>query len=458
MQLFEIIWMHMEQNKQSADFRFFIPVIFVGFIMFLMSCSSEKFPDGSKIPSWFDSVEKVNLENLGKRFNIADFGALGDSITLNTKIIQHVIDSAYKSGGGVILVPAGTFLSGALFFKPHTHLYIEEGGTLKGSDTIADYPIGPSRMEGQNLDYFPALVNAYGVDGFTISGNGIIDGSGLKYWQAFWQRRKENPKCTNLEVSRPRLVFIRNSNHVQIQDVKLLNTGFWTTHFYKCNYIKMLDVYIASPKEPVPAPSSDALDLDVCSNVLVKGCYMSVNDDAITLKGGKGPTADKDTNNGPNTNIIIEDCTFGFCHSVFTCGSEAIHCRNVIVRNCKVDGPARLVNFKMRPDTPQKYEFITLENIQGSVNNFIFIHPWRQFFDLKGGKSEILSVCENITFKHINLTCKNFAPVKKTDAEELRNFTLENVQVQAKNPSLNTEDFIGIRLKNVVVNGQKLEE
>lgn len=91
---------------------------------------------------------------------------------------------AAKSGG-TILIPKGTFLSGALFFKPKTHLFVAEGGKLKGSDNIEDYPKIPSRMEGQNLDYFAALVNAYGVNGFTISGGDTIDGNGLKYWDAF---------------------------------------------------------------------------------------------------------------------------------------------------------------------------------------------------------------------------------------------------------------------------------
>ena len=81
---------------------------------------------------------------------------------------------------------------------------------------------------------------------------------------------------------------------------------------------------------------------------------MSVNDDAVALKGGKGPWADKDANNGENYDIIIEDCTYGFCHSAFTCGSESILSRNVIVRRCKVDRARALLTLKMRPDTPQK--------------------------------------------------------------------------------------------------------
>lgn len=114
--------------------------------------------------------------------------------------------------------------------------------------------------------------------------------------------------------------------------------------------------------------------------MLVKGCYMSVNDDAIALKGGKGPWADQDkVNNGSNLNIIIEDCVWGFCHSALTCGSESIHNRNVLVRRCTVEHAQRLLWLKMRPDTPQNYEYIRLENITGSVVNFLFAQPWTQF-------------------------------------------------------------------------------
>lgn len=314
----------------------FLHLFLVSFVSVSQPGRTLTFPDGTKIPDWFSDTSKIRLEDLGAQFMITKQGASTDSTAVQTVAIQKVIDLAHARGGGVIVIPKGTFLSGALFFKPKTHLYLEEGATLKGSDQIADYPMMPSRMEGQSLDYFPALVNAYGVNGFTISGKGVIDGNGLKYWNAFWQRRKENPNCTNLEVSRPRLVFIWKSDHVQVQDVRLQNSGFWTSHYYQCNNIKILNVRITAPHEPVKAPSTDAIDLDVCNNVLIKGCYLAVNDDAIALKGGKGPYADKDAGNGANTNVIIEDCEFGFCHAALTCGSEAIHNRNIVMRNCHI--------------------------------------------------------------------------------------------------------------------------
>lgn len=417
---------------------------------------TELFPNGDQISDWFFDYSKVKLSDLGQQYIITHFGATQDSTLLQTKVIQSVIDQAASKGGGVIIIPKGVFLSGALFFKENTHLHIQEGAVLKGSDDIAQFPIMPSRMEGQNLDYFPAVVNAYGVDGFTLSGKGTINGNGLNYWKAFWQRRKENRKCTNLEVSRPRLVFIQHSNNVQIQDVKLINSGFWTSHYYKCNNVKILDVYFYSPSVPVKAPSTDAVDIDACVNVLIKGCYMSVNDDAIALKGGKGPWSDQDTNNGGNENIIIEDCEFGFCHSTFTCGSEAIHVKNVIIRNCKVNGAKRVFWLKMRPDTPQKYEYIHVENITGNADRFIYVKPWKQFFDLKGREEVPISYSENISFKNIDLKCKTFFDVAITENDRLSNFSMENLNIVAQDTTFNIEMINGFRLNNVKVNNTLL--
>ncbi|MDI9859411.1 rhamnogalacturonidase [Flectobacillus roseus] len=414
--------------------------------------TTQLFPDGTPISSWFTVNKKITLPQLGKAYVITDYGVKNDSTLVQTEAIQKIIDMATEKGG-VIVIPKGTFLSGALFFKPKTHLHVVEGGKLKGSDNIENYPKLPSRMEGQSLDYFTALVNAYQVDGFTISGKGTIDGNGLKYWQAFWQRRKENPNCTNLEVSRPRLVFIWKSNNVQIQDVKLHNSGFWTTHLYQCNNVKILDAHIFSPEKPVKAPSTDAIDIDACINVLVKGCYLSVNDDAIALKGGKGPWADKVPNNGANKNIIIEDCEFGFCHSALTCGSEAIHNRNIIMRKCYVNEATRVLWLKMRPDTPQLYEYILVENVKGNSHSLLFVKPWKQFFDLQGRKDVPLSYSDHVTLKNIEVKCDIFYDVAVSEYDKLSNFTFENFKVESKNPAFDKSVVKGFTLKNVVVNG-----
>lgn len=414
-----------------------------------MVMSVDRFPDGSQVSDWFR--DKSPGKKSGKIYCVTNFGAVGDGVTLNTSKIQHVIDMAAAEGGGVVLIPEGVFLTGALFFKPGTQLVVEKKGVLKGSDDITHFPIMPSRMEGKNLDYFPAVVNAYGVDHFSISGGGIIDGNGLKYWKAFWQRRAENPDCTNLEVSRPRLIFIQHSNHVQIRDMRLQNSGFWTTHLYQCNYIKILNTRITSPYEPVKAPSTDAIDLDVCKNVLIDGCYLSVNDDAIALKGGKGPDANHNPLNGSNENIIIQNSQFGKCHGALTCGSESIHNRNIILRNITVEGADRVLWLKNRPDTPQLYEYITVENVYGQATRLLFAKPWRQFYNLEGKDKNLLSVSNHITFRNIYLKCNTLADIDITETDRLKNFTFENMMIHTNKGEINESLFDGIEVNRLRV-------
>jgi polygalacturonase len=420
--------------------------------------AQDLFPDGTPVPEWFRRSDAVDVSTLGKRFRLTDYGVANDSTIIQTAKIQAVIDEAHRAGGGVVVVPQGTFLSGSLFFKPKTHLHVEEGATLKGSDDVSHFAIVETRMEGQTLKYFAALVNADSVNGFTLSGKGTLNGNGRRYWKSFWLRRQVNPKCTNMDELRPRLVYISNSRDVQLSGVRLVNSPFWTTHLYRCENVRLLGLHISSPAAPVKAPSTDAVDVDACLNVHIKRCYMSVNDDAIALKGGKGPEADKDPNNGANRNIVIEDCRFGFCHSVLTCGSESILSRNIIFRNSTVDKAHRLLRLKMRPDTPQRYEYIRVEGIAGNATSFIDVNLWTQFFDLKGRTEPIPSYASNITMRNITLECSTFFSVENSAQYKLSDFAFENLSISAsKKPELHADYISNFTLKNVVVNGKKLD-
>lgn len=423
----------------------------------LQMSGQDKFPDGKLIPDWFRNNETVNVSSLGKQYRITDYGIVNDSTKLQTTQIQEVIDLAAKNGGGVIVIPEGTFLSGSLFFKPKTHLYLEENAVLKGSDDISHFPVVMTRMEGQTLKYYPALVNADGLDGFTISGKGTLNGNGARYWRAFWLRREWNPDCTNMDEQRPRIIYLSNCKNVQIEGIKIENSPFWTTHYYKCSFVKLLNLHITSPREPMEAPSTDAVDLDVCNNVLIKNCYMSVCDDAVALKGGKGPWADKDPNNGGNYDIIIEDCKYGYCHSALTCGSESIHNRNVIFRRSTVDKARILLHLKMRPDTPQKYEYLLVEDIKGNAGDFIYIAPWTQFYNLGDRKDMPVSYSNNITMRNIDLDCNTFFNVKKSDQYQLSDFCFENMTIRTKKDKLDKDIVRPFIINNVTINSKEIK-
>lgn len=385
-------------------------------------------------------------------YSISQFGASSDSTKLNTVAIQAAIDKANADGGGTVIIPKGVYLTGALFFKPKTKLKLVEGAVLKGSDNIDDYPLIPSRMEGQSLMYYAALINAYFVDGFSITGPGKIDGNGLKFWESFWAQRKINRAVTNLDVHRPRLLFIWGCNDVIIQNVKLHNSGFWTTHLYQCNNVLIENCDIRSPYKPVPAPSTDGVDIDVCKKVTIRNCYISVNDDAVVLKGGKGPDAHNRAENGIVEDILIENCSFGESHGTLTLGSESIHARNIILRNCKVESAAPLIRFKMRPDTYQVFENILVENITGRSGPLISVAPWRQFFDMGGSSEKPFGILRNITLSNINVQASRLGEIEGNLADVVSNIVLKDSKITTTNPTLKTK-YPGVRVENVIVNG-----
>lgn len=392
----------------------------------------EYFPDGTELNEWFYNTGVATLDALGKQYVINDYGVKDDG-DIYTQEIQSLINFVAENGGGVIVVPAGIYYSGALFFKQGVHLYIAKGGILRGSDDISDYPLCETRMEGESCRYFSALINVDSTDGFTMFGDGIIDGNGLRSWRAFWNRLEWNPKATNKDEQRPRLVYISNSTNVTISGVTLQNSHFWTSHIYRCSRVRYLNCRFLSPSAPVRAPSTDGIDVDACSDVLIKGCYFAVNDDAVAFKGGKGPTADRMPENGANERILIEDCGYGFCHSCLTLGSEAIHNKNILARRLKVSKAVALFVLKIRPDTPQCYEYVTIEDVSGEINTFLKIVSWKQYFDMQSLQKKIRHTVENILVCSCDCRCdQDFWIVGDECLKDIKNFRLKNVKLKTK--------------------------
>ena len=410
----------------------------------------EFFPDGTPIDSWFYDTSVPAPEALGRLYRLDEQDIPRDG-QVHTAELQALIDRIASEGGGVLTVTPGTWQTGALFFRQGVHLYVMEGATLLGSDDISDYPLLDTRIEGESCRYFAALINADGLDGFTILGPGTIDGHGERSWRSFALRRSWDPACTNKQEQRARLVFLSNCAHAPVAGVRLQNSQFWTDHLYRCHHVKYIGCSIFSPRTPVRAPSTDALDIDACTDVLVKGCRMEVNDDAVVLKGGKGPWADTQPENGANERILVEDCTFGFCHGCLTCGSESIRDRNVIMRRIRVEDGFNLLWLKLRPDTPQHYSHITLEDITGHIGNFITAAPWTQFYDLKGRTDKPVSLAEHITVRRCECDCQVALQVTLCDEQyRLDDFRLEDLRLTCVHPGLPLDRLPGTR-KDVTI-------
>jgi polygalacturonase len=422
-------------------------------------------------------------ESAGKHFNISDFGAVADDKTINTAAIQRAIDEAAEEGGGVVEIPAGRFRSGSIFLKKKVELHLTENAVLSGSTDIEDYPKRDTRIEGHFEPWRMALVNAQEMDIVRISGKGVLDGNGITYWAAFWQRRRENPKCTNLEVERPRLMFIDRCTDVKVEGISLRYSGFWNLHLYRCNGVVIDGVSITAPtrhtshrnymtgeilknmekdasirnlpvKDNILGPSTDGIDIDSSRKVTVRNCYISVNDDNIALKGSKGPLADQDKDSPPVEDILVENCEFGDGNGMITCGSEATTIRNVTVKNCRITGDATLLTLKLRPDTPQHYENILIENIalEGGSGRILNVAPWTQFFDLKGHVPPVRTV-NDITLRNITGSFHNFGHLGGNPGDTLRDITLENIDLKLVDTGFQPKDVRNLVVKNVVFNG-----
>lgn len=409
-------------------------------------------PDGTPMSTWFTDPSKVDDGALGNRYVVTDYGVVLDSTVLQTVEIQRVIDLCAEKGGGVVVIPEGTFLTGALFFKPGTHLHVE--GRIKGIDDIRHYPLIQMHMEGKSLLYFSALVTAQGVDGFTITGKGTIDGNGRRFWDEFWLRRQYNRACTNLEALRPQLVYISDSRNVTVQDVRLVDSPFWTNHLYRCNRVRFLDCHIEAPTVgETRAPSSDGIDLDVCDDVVIRGCFIDVCDDAIAVKGGKGVFVDRDTTAGPVRNVLVEGCRFGRrSGGGVTFGSEAWSVRNVVMRGCRFEGAAHMLLFKMRPDTPQTYEYVQVEDCTGEVGNVIQVYAWRQFFEATEREDMPPSVVRHVTMRRLDASCRTvFARLDQADDYTSSDFLFEEISATAPDASFDTSSIRDCQVRKVTI-------
>lgn len=433
-------------------------------------------------PLVFLSVSSAD-DSIAKRFLISDFGAVADGRTLNTAAIQSAIEKAAAEGGGTVVIPEGTFLSGSIFLKKGVGLHLAENAVLLGSTNIEDYPKLNTRIEGHFEPWRMALVNARETNGVRISGKGTLDGNGITYWAKFWQRRRENPKCTNLEIERPRLMFIDRCTDVRVEGVSLRYSGFWNLHLYRCSDVLIDGVAITAPtrltghrnymtkeilkdmddnavvrnqpvKDNILGPSTDGIDIDSSRKVTVRNCYISVNDDNIALKGSKGPLADQDKDSPPVEDILVENCEFGDGNGMITCGSEATLVRNVTVRNCRINGDATVLTLKLRPDTPQRYENILIEDITlDGAGRVLNVAPWTQFFDLKGNAPPKREV-NNIILRNIRGSFHNFGTLVGNPGDTLRDITLKNIDLRLTDDAFQPDDVTRLLMDNVRLNGK----
>lgn len=283
-------------------------------------------------------------------FNVTDYGAKADGETVCTEAIQKTIDACAAAGGGTVVFKPGTYMTGSIFLKDNVDLRVDKGVLLKGVQDESAYPDVYTRVAGIETMWPAALVNAHNVSGVKIYGEGTIDGSGEMWWDKYWNMRKEYDAkglrwVVDYDCKRPRLMLIYNSTNVALEGLTLKEPGFWTVHICYCTNVVVDGLTIRGNLDDKFGPSSDGVDIDSSSNVLIQNCDIDCNDDNFCLKAGRD--SDGLRVNRPTKNVIIRNCIARRGDGLVTCGSETSGgIYNVEAYDLKAYGTSTGIRFK----------------------------------------------------------------------------------------------------------------
>jgi polygalacturonase len=367
--------------------------------------------------------------------SIASAGAVGDGHTLNTKAIQSLIDKTASQGGGVLSVPAGVFVTGALFFKQGVDLSIEKGGVLKGSVNPADYPQIQTRWEGIEREWTSAFLNFTDMTNVDLSGEGTVDGSGNE-WSPGAGRGQPPPARDAAatppqpRVGRPRMICFTNCKRVRIANLKLRQQAVWCLHILYSEDVTVDGLNITADHN---IPSSDGIDIDSSRRVRVNNVDIDVNDDCISIKSGKD--ADGLRVNRPSEDIVIENSRFHYGHGGVAMGSETSGgIRNVEVRNCVSDADNWApIRFKTQPSRGGVVENITYRDIQlkDTRQAFEFNLEWRMVPPI-APPAKVLPVVRNVTIRNVTGTVKSVGMMHGLVDSPIENVKFENCKITAQ--------------------------
>ncbi|MBS1755181.1 MAG: right-handed parallel beta-helix repeat-containing protein [Bacteroidetes bacterium] len=337
-------------------------------------------------------------------FNIKNYGAIADGMTLNTTAINNAINDCARQGGGTVLIPNGSFVTGPIILKSNINLHLAKGALVIFSSHFNQYPLVESSFEGVATARCQSPVVAENLQNIAITGPGIMNGNGY-YWRPLkkdklsesqWKKHQAEyggvlsadkkiwyPSEKALKGSltnnigkltegktlndfeevkdflRPNMIRIYQCKNILIEDVTFENAPAWTTHLVMSEHISIKNLTV---KNPWYGANTDALDLESCKNALIEDCNFDTGDDGICIKSGRDAEGRK--RGMPTQDIIINNCTVYRSHGGFVIGSEMSGgAKNIFVSNCTFIGSDIGLRFKTTRGRGGIVENIFVNNI-----------------------------------------------------------------------------------------------
>lgn len=308
--------------------------------------------------------------------NPRSFGARGDGVTKDTAAIQAAIDACERQGGGTVTLTPGTYLSAPIVLKSNITLHLDKGATLLGSTDHADYPaIREFRAPG-----LQALVSATNATNVSITGEGIIDGSGESWWKMAWAIKGSGILGT--DHPRPRLVVFDHCKHVLIEGVTIQNSPMWQVVPYYSDDVTIRNVRILAPAH---SPNTDAIDPFSSSRMVIDHVFSDVGDDNVAIKSGMINSPGPDS---PSRDITIKDCTFLHGHGVSVGSELAGGAQNILAERIHFDGTANGIRVKANRDRGHDVSHLVFRDIEmKNVKNALIISEYYPRIIPAGGVS-----------------------------------------------------------------------
>ena len=278
---------------------------------------------------------------LGARsYNVREFGAKGDGVTLDTAAVQAAIDACTRDQGGTVLIPAGDFVIGTLELKSNVTLHLATKGRLLGSPNKEDYRAGRGIPPGNgNI----VMLGGADLENVTIEGNGTIDGNGLKFWTGQGDNTGPGQNSAQGYFQRPHLIVFHRCRNLRMRDVFLVASAYHCTRILDCEQVWFDGVRIYNRVNK----NNDGFHFNNCQYVHVMNCDIKCQDDACALFGS-------------NKWVTVSNCTFSTRWSIFRFGSG--QSENITVTNCVIYDTFGSV-VKMAARANSRHENITFSNL-----------------------------------------------------------------------------------------------
>ena len=332
-------------------------------------------------------------------FDIRDFGAKSDTLTINTFAIQKAINACHEQGGGKVIISNGVYITGTVLLKNNVHLVVEANAILLGSSNPMDYQSIDTFTDATGQERGNCLIGAVNAKNIGVSGGGVIDGNGEAFLHKNLVKKRAELYISETNKTfgknRPFLLRFVGSSNIKIKGVTLKQPAAWTCHFYQSTNIKIEEVSIYSHANF----NNDGIDLDSSSNVVIENCTIDTGDDAICFKT---------TSPKPTHDIKVTGCTLKSEWGAIKFGTESMgDFYNISVSDCVIND-TRGGGIKILSVDGANISNVSIENIEmNAVDMPIFVRLGERLRTYRNAPKQKVGSINKLLIKNIRATTRS---------------------------------------------------